>query len=330
MRRTIKIKNVNIKNRIVLAPLAGYTNMSYRKIMKEMGVGLVYSEMISAKGLVYENDKTFAMTKVDKNEHPISMQLFGGDIESLVKASIILDKESDCDIIDFNMGCPVRKVLKADAGSELLRHPDKVYEIISNVVKNVSKPVSVKIRAGWDHSCINASLVAKNIEAAGASLIAIHGRTKSDIYNGSVNLDYIKAVKDSVNIPVIGNGDIRSVDDAIKMFEYTGVDFVMVGRGSFGNPWLIRDLVDYFNGDELKSPPTPIERILMCEKHFNYLLEEFPEKLAVLQMRSLASWYIKGIKNSKEFKRKLITITRKEELYFLLNELKEEVIIYEN
>lgn len=322
----MKIKNVDIKNKIVLAPLASYTNKSYRKIMKEAGVGLVYSEMISSRGLVYENDKTFELTSTTKEEHPISLQLFGGDIESLVQAAIIIDKQTDADIIDINMGCPVRKVLKANAGSSLLRDPKFVGEIVANVVKNVSKPVSVKIRAGWDHSSINAVEVAKEIEAAGASLIAVHGRTKSDLYTGHANLDYIKLVKDNVNIPVIGNGDIKSIEDAVRMFNYTNVDMVMVGRGSFGNPWLLRDLVDYFNGDALKPKPTDLERIEMCEKHFNYLLDEKHEKIAVLEMRSLASWYLKGINNIKQAKQKLINITRKEEVFSLLDEIKAEII----
>lgn len=322
----MKIKNVDIKNKIVLAPLAGYTNKSYRKIMKEAGVGLVYSEMISSRGLVYENDKTFELTDTTMEDHPISLQLFGGDIESLVEAAKIIDKQTAADIIDINMGCPVRKVLKANAGSSLLRDPKLIGEIVREVVKTVSKPVSVKIRAGWDHSCINAVEVAKEIEAAGASLIAVHGRTKSDLYTGHVNLDYIKLVKDSVKIPVIGNGDIKSIEDAVKMFDYTNVDMIMVGRGSFGNPWLIRDLVDYFNGEPLKPKPTDLERIEMCEKHFNYLLLEKAEKIAVLEMRSLASWYLKGINNIKQAKQKLINITRKEEVFTLLEEIKAEII----
>lgn len=321
----MKIKNVEIKNKIVIAPLAGYTNMSYRRIMREMGAGLVYSEMISARGLVYENDKTFELTKTTDVDHPISMQLFSGDVDSLTQAAIIIDRETDADIIDINMGCPVRKVIKANSGSCLLRDKDLIYEMVSSVVQNVSKPVSVKIRAGWDHTSINAAEVARTIEEAGASLIAIHGRTKSDLYTGKVNLDYIKLVKDAVNIPVIGNGDIRSIEDAKKMFEYTGVDMIMVGRGSLGNPWLIRDLVDYFDEKPLMGPPTSIDRIQMCEKHFNYLLEEKIEKLAVLEMRSLASWYLKGIENGKQYKQKLINMLRKEEIFDLLKEIKEKL-----
>ncbi len=326
----LKIKDVEIKNRIVLAPLAGYTNKSYRRIMKEMGVGLVYSEMISSRGLVYDNDKTFDLTDVDDGEHPISLQIFGGDLESLVQASIIIDTKTNADIIDINMGCPVRKVLKANAGSSLLADPENIGKIVRAIVEKVNKPVSVKIRAGLDHKSINAREVAKEIEDAGASLIAIHGRTKSDLYTGKVNLDYIKAVKETVSIPVIGNGDIRSVEDAIKMFEYTGVDMIMIGRGSLGNPWLIRDLVDYFAGRKIKPAPSALEKVQMCEKHFQYLLEEKVEKLAVLEMRSLASWYLKGLRNLKQVKQNLINIERKEDLFNILEDIKNNLEQYEN
>lgn len=326
----IKIKDIEIKNRIVLAPLAGYTNQSFRRIMKEMGVGLVYSEMISALGLLYDNDKTFELTKTTEVDEPISIQLFGGDKDALAAAAKIIDTKTNASIIDINMGCPVRKVLKAGAGSILLEDPKKVGEIVSAVTSAVKKPVSVKIRAGLDYKSINASVVAKEIEKAGASLIAIHGRTKSDLYRGNVNLDYIKQVKESVSIPVIGNGDIRSIEDAVRMFEYTGVDMIMVGRGSFGNPWLIRDLVDYFDGKEIKPPPTELEKVLMCKKHFMYLLEEKPEKVAVLEMRSLTAWYFRGIRNIKQYKQRLIEITNRKELLELFEEVIEDIKQYEN
>ncbi len=321
----MKIKNVNIKNKIVIAPLAGYTNSSYRKIMKEFGAGLLYTEMISALGLLYQNEKTLEMTKVSSDEHPLAMQLFGGDIEAMVKAAIYLDRHTDADIIDINMGCPVRKVLKAEAGCELLRNPDKVYKMVSAIVQNVEKPVSVKIRAGWDHRTVNAALIARTIEQAGASLITVHGRTKTDLYGGSVNLDYIKMVKDNVSIPVIGNGDIKSIDDAKRMFAYTGVDMIMVGRGSMGNPWLIRSLVDYFSGKEVQEPPTALEKISVCRKHFELLLAEKGEKLAVLEMRSLAAWYVKGIGNNKEFKMALVKVNTKQEFYSLLDRFSEGI-----
>lgn len=317
----MKIGNIELKNNIALAPLAGYTNLAYRKIMKEFGVGLVYTEMISAKGLLYENDKTWELTNIDENEHPVAVQIFGGEIEDMIKATKLLDARSDCDIIDINMGCPVKKVLKSNAGSYLLLDSDKVYEMVKAVVSNTSKVVTVKIRAGWDHKSINCVEVAKKIEEAGAKMIAIHGRTKSDLYSGKVNLDYIKMVKESVNIPVFGNGDIKTVDDAIKMIEYTGVDGVMLARGTFGNPWLVRDLVDYMEGRPLQAPPTKQEKVEMLKHHFEELLKIKCEKLAVLEMRTLAAWYVKGFSNAKEFKNKLIYVKTKEELMSLIENL---------
>lgn len=317
----MKIGNIELKNKIILAPLAGYTNIAFRKIVKEMGASLVYTEMISAKGLVYENDKTWELTHFLEEERPVAVQLFGGDISDMVKATKILDERSDCDIIDINMGCPVKKVLKSNAGSFLLLDEEKVYEMVKSVVSTTKKPVTVKIRAGWDHSSINCVEVAKQIERAGAKMIAIHGRCKSDMYSGKVNLDYIKMVKDSVNIPVVGNGDIKTIDDAKRMLEYTKVDAVMIGRAALGNPWIIRDLVNYFEGKELLPPPTNQEKIEMIKYHFKELLKIKCEKLAVLEMRTWAAWYVKGFSNAKEFKNKLVLVKTKEEFLSLVESL---------
>lgn len=315
------VKDILIDSPVVLAPLAGYTNMVYRMINKEMGASLVYTEMISAKGLLYDNDKTWDMVKIDPSEHPVAVQLFGGDIEDMVKAAILLDQNSDADIIDINMGCPVKKVLKSDAGSKLLQTPDKIYAMVKAIVDNVKKPVSVKIRAGWDHQNINAVQVAQLIEKAGASLITIHGRTKTDLYRGKVNLDYIKLVKDAVSIPVIGNGDIKSIEDAVYMMEYTGVDGIMVGRGSFGNPWLIRDLSCHFKQQPIQNTPTKEEKLALLKQHFLNLLALKGEKLAILEMRSLAAWYVKGLEKAKAFKQSLIHIQNKEEFFQLIDQL---------
>lgn len=319
--KMFQIKHIQVKNQIVLAPLAGYTNLVYRKINKEMGVGLVYTEMISAKGLLYDNDKTWNMLQIAKEEHPIAAQLFGGDIDDMVKAAILIDTKSEADIIDINMGCPVKKVLKAEAGSKLLLTPEKIYTMVSRIVENVSKPVSVKIRVGWDHQSINGPEVARLIERAGASLITVHGRTKTDLYRGKVNLDYIKQVKDAVSIPVIGNGDIKSIEDAQYMLDYTGVDAVMIGRGSFGNPWLIQNLVEHFEKRPLSPPPTKEEKISLLRRHFLELCVLKGEKLAVLEMRSLAAWYVKGLEHAKSFKQKLVHLQTKDEFLFLLEQL---------
>ena len=318
----MKIKNIEIKNKIIMAPMAGYTNSAFRRIVKEFAVGLVFSEMISANGLLYDNEKTWELTKIFPEEHPIAMQIFGSETDILVKAAQMLDNNSHCDIIDINMGCPVRKVLKANAGSALLNDIDKVEEIVKAVVAAVNKPVSIKIRAGWDHSNINCALVAKVAERAGASLITVHGRTKSDLYRGKVNLNYIKQVKDAVKIPVVGNGDIKSINDAQTMLDFTGVDFLMVGRGALGNPWLMRDLVDYFAGRPIKAPPTTKEKIKMCLKHFTMLLEDKPEKAAVLEMRSWVAQYLRGISNIRTVRQQLMKITTKDGLTKLLLEVK--------
>jgi nifR3 family TIM-barrel protein len=219
------------------------------------------------------------------------------------------------------MGCPVRKVLKANAGCALLKDPKKAAEIVSAVASAVSKPVSVKIRAGFDHKHINCVEIARAVEKAGASMITIHGRTQTDLYRGKVNLDYIRAVKEAVRIPVIGNGDIKSVEDAALMAEVTGVDYLMVGRGALGNPWLIRDMVDYFSGLPLKEPPGFKEKIELCLRHFSLLLEEKPEPVAVMEMRSWTAWYLKGLANIRHARKRLMTVKTKDELIGLLTEI---------
>ena len=314
----MNIGKIKIDGKIVLAPLAGYTNSVYRMICKEAGANLVYSEMISAKGLIFENDKTFDLTYVNPNEHPIAMQLFGGEVEDLVRAAKILDAKTECDIIDINMGCPVRKVLKANSGSFLLQDVDKVKSIVSAVVSAVNKPVSVKIRAGWDHDHINGVQIARAIEEAGAKVIAIHGRTKTDLYGGAVNLDYIREVKRAVSIPVIGNGDIKSVDDAVKMLEYTGVDAIMIGRGSMGNPWLIEELACHFSERDF-IPPTNVDKVKKMHEHLEALVKLKGEKLAILEMRSLGAWYVKGFKNAKEFKQNLVYANTYDEFMNICN-----------
>ena len=305
-----KIGNVEIKNNIVLAPMAGVCNSAFRRIIKEMGCGLVYAEMVSDKGLVYNSKKTKDMLYVLDYERPISQQIFGSDVDTFVEAAKMVYEIMKPDIIDINMGCPVPKVaVRAQAGSALLKNPAKIREIVSAVVKAVPIPVTVKIRSGWDSNSINAVEVAKICEEAGAKAICVHGRTRSQGYSGKVDLDIIKKVKESVSIPVIGNGDVNSIESAIKMFEYTGVDAIMIGRGALGNPWLIKQLVTYFDTGIILEKPSYKEIIDMCRKHLNYLLELKSEKISVLEMRSHISWYIKGLPKSTEIKKELFTIS---------------------
>lgn len=325
-----KIGNIEIKNQIVLAPMAGISNTSYRKIIKEMGAGLIYAEMVSDKAIMFDNEKTLDLLKMSDEERPIAQQIFGSDLESFVIAAKKIEEEMHPDIIDINMGCPVPKIaIKSQAGSALLKNPDKIYEIVSAVVKSVSVPVTVKIRSGWDNNSINAVEVAKKIEAAGASAITIHGRTRAQGYSGKADWNIIKQVKDSVSIPVIGNGDITSCYLAKKMLDETGVDAVMIGRGVLGNPWLIKECVEYLeNGKE----PTPIsidEKIKMLKRHFEMLVNDKNEKLALLEIRTHALWYIKGLPGSASIKNEICKTKEKDEMFKILDnyliKIKEEL-----
>lgn len=318
----MKIGNIELKNKIIIAPLAGYTNEAYRIIMKEAGASLTYTEMISAKGLIFNSDNTWELTRINKDEHPVSLQLFGGDVEDLVKAAILIDQNTNCDIIDINMGCPVRKVLKAQSGSYLLQHVALIEDIVSSVVRAVVKPVTIKIRAGINHDNINVIEVAKAIERAGASAIAIHGRTQSDLYKGKVNLEFIKMVKESVAIPVIGNGDIKTIEDAVEMFAYTKCDAIMIGRASLGNPWFIQNLVSFFDGKNEFIEPTKNERIDMIIRHYQMLKKMKTDYIALLEMRSLSSFYLKTISGVKEYRQLLVNVKTEKEFFEILEKLR--------
>ena len=279
------------------APMAGVTNRVYRKIAKEFGASLVYTEMISDKALCFNSENTYKMIELDADEHPVALQLFGGEKEYLVRAIEIINK-TNAEIVDINMGCPVPKVIKSMAGSFWLKDIESSKDKIEAIVKASNKPVTAKIRLGWDEESINVVDMAKMLESAGVSAICVHARTRSQFYTGKARIEYIKMVKEAVKIPVIGNGDIKSIDDAIEMFEKTNCDAVMIGRGALGNPWLFKQIDHYLKTGERLEDPTVFERLDMCIRHARELCKIMEEKVAIKEMRTHACYYIKGLPNS--------------------------------
>ena len=321
-----KIGNITIKNQIVFAPMAGVSNKSYRTIIKKMGAGLIYSEMISTMGIKYNRKKTLELLKINEEERPIAIQIFGNDIETFVESAKYIEENIKPDIIDINMGCPVPKIaLKNQAGSALLKNPQKIYEIVSSVVKNTTTPITVKIRSGWDNEHINAIEVAKMCEKAGAKAICIHARTRSQGYTGKADWNIIKQVKENVNIPVIGNGDIKTIYDAKRMLEETKCDAIMIGRATLGNPWIITECVEYIEHNKIIEKPNNEEKLKMIIKHYNLLKQNTNEKQALLEIRSHALWYIKGMNKSKEIKQKIMETKSETEFITIIKEYMEEI-----
>ena len=299
--KELKIGNVNLENNLILAPMAGVTDLPFRIICKKYGnPGLICNEMVSAKAICYEDEKTKAMLKKEEKERPISMQIFGNNPEIMGKAASIVSEVSD--ILDINMGCPAPKVVKNGDGSKLLLNLELVGKITEEVVKNSKKPVTVKIRKGWDNEHIVAVEAAKIIEKAGANAIIVHGRTRDEYYSGKADWNIIKKVKENVNIPVIGNGDIKTEEDAKRMFEETNVDGIMIGRASLGNPWIFRKISYYLLTGEKQGDITLEERKKVINEHFKLLLEEKGEYVATREIRKHIAWYVKGLKNASVFR----------------------------
>lgn len=311
-------------NRVVLAPMAGICNSAFRLTVKEFGAGLVYAEMISDKGIVQKNEKTMNMLYIDGRENPLSLQIFGGDKETLVEAAKYVDQNTTADIIDINMGCPVSKIIKCEAGAKLLLDPEKIYEMVAAVVDNVKKPVSVKMRTGWDLDHLYAVQNAQAVERAGGSAVAVHGRTRVQMYEGHADWDIIRQVKENVNIPVIGNGDVETPQDAKRMLEETGVDGVMIGRAALGDPWMIYRTVEYLESGELKPEPSIREKMDVCLLHFERLMALKGEHVAVREMRKHASWYLKGIRGNGQVRNLINQTESAQELRSLINNFADE------
>lgn len=295
------IGNVRLEVPVVLAPMAGVGDAPYRLLAKEMGAGLVCAEMVSDKGLQYHNERTLEMLHIEKKEHPISMQLFGSDPMTMAQAAEQIEK-AGADIVDINMGCPVQKVVRNQEGSALMKDIPRAAAIIKAVVNAVSVPVTVKMRLGWDEQHITVMELAKAAEDAGAAAVAVHGRTREQFYSGKADWSYIKAVKDSLSIPVIGNGDISDIDSYIRMKEETGCDAVMIGRAAQGNPWIFKELREYILHGIRINKPTYEEKIKMILRHLSMLVAYKGEAVAVREMRSHASWYTKGMPKSAEYR----------------------------
>ena len=316
--KELRIGNLILDNPFFLAPLAGITDAPTRRLCKEQGAALVFTEMVSGKGLWYGDKNTGKLLHIYEEEQPVGVQIFGHEPDVMAFTAREIDK-LPCALIDINMGCPVPKIVKNGEGSALLKNPDLIYDVVSAVVKNTSKPVTVKIRIGWDDDSINCVEVAHAISAAGASAISVHGRTREQFYSGKADWSKIAAVKRAVDIPVAGNGDVVDAKSAMAMMEQTGCDFVMIGRGALGNPWIFKEVLAAWRGEELPQPPTKEEKKLMMVRHLQDLADLKGEYAAVREMRKHVGWYLKGVHGAAAFRGKVNQITD-------INELKSTIM----
>lgn len=315
----MKIGNIQLDNEVFLSPMAGVTDLPFRTICKEKGCGMLYTEMINAKALCYDDENTKKMLKMEKDEHPVAVQIFGSDPEFMGKAASIMNQYPN-EILDINMGCPAPKVVKNGDGSALMRTPKLAAQVLEAVVKNSEKPVTLKVRKGWDDDCVNAVEIAKIAQECGISAIAIHGRTREQFYSGKADWDIISEIKQAINIPVIGNGDVFEVQDAANMLEKTKCDAIMIGRGSQGNPWIFKRINHYMKTGEILPEPTLEEKINTAIKHMNLAVAEHGDYVAVREMRKHIGWYLKGLKNSARYRDEINKITDYKKVITMLEE----------
>ncbi|OSB08843.1 tRNA dihydrouridine synthase DusB [Paraclostridium bifermentans] len=309
----MKIGNVTLDNKVFLSPMAGVTDLPFRLICKEQDCGMLYTEMINAKALCYDDQNTKKMLKIEEEEHPVAVQIFGSDPAFMGGAAEILNEYPN-EILDINMGCPAPKVIKNGDGSALMKNPKLAEEVLKSVVKNSKKPVTLKIRKGWDDDNINAVEIAKIAEASGISALAIHGRTREQYYSGKADWDIIAKIKENIDIPVIGNGDVFEVEDAINMINKTNCDAIMIGRGAQGNPWIFKRINHYMKTGEILPEPTGEEKINTALKHLKLAIDEHGEYVAVREMRKHIAWYLKGLRGSARLRDEINKIESYEEV----------------
>ena len=321
----LKIGNVELENNIILAPMAGVSDLPFRVICKKFGPGITCTEMVSSKALYHDSYKTKKMMNIEGEKRPISIQIFGSDVDTMGFAAKEVSEYAD--ILDINMGCPAPKIVKSGDGSKLLLDLDKAREIIKSVVANSKVPVTIKIRKGWDKEHIVAVELAKIAEKEGISAITIHGRTRSEFYSGKVDKDIIKAVKESVDIPVIASGDVVDAQSALEMFEYTGVDGIMIGRGAIGNPWVFREIIHFLETGKKLPKPSSKEKLEIIKEHLNLAIDKKGEEVAVKEFRKYLAYYTKGLENSSEFRNTVNKLDTKDEVIQLLENFFENFYI---